>query len=329
MYRFFAIRQPALGPSVFADVLRRDSFAAPTAERADVLGRAALLAFNKADYATGYAYSNECIAIWRAIGDRRSLAGDLNNLAGAEMDQGKHAIAASRLEEALAINREFRNRDWEAKNLGNLGRLCIYQGDYLGAKERYEAALAIDRDLGDQFGCSGHLGNLGAIATLFRDYDMARKLIHESLLISRELGDARTVLLSLSHLSGIERETGNYSVARQLVKESLEIISQARMADPPHHVLHEAAALACRLEGGQTDSMVTQPEVARAARLQGASEAIREAEGRVLHPMADDNTQRFNAALRDRLGEASFMEAWREGQAMSVEKAFAYALEGL
>jgi DNA-binding NarL/FixJ family response regulator len=68
---------------------------------------------------------------------------------------------------------------------------------------------------------------------------------------------------------------------------------------------------------------------ARAARLWGASEALREASGSV----ADSPFARFRydhegllAAARATLGEPAFEEAWAEGRAMAPEQAVDYAL---
>ena len=69
-----------------------------------------------------------------------------------------------------------------------------------------------------------------------------------------------------------------------------------------------------------------QPE--RAARLFGAAEALREAIGAPLPPSGRDDHEREVAAARAHLDEHAFVQALAEGQAMSLEQAIAYALEG-
>ncbi len=63
-----------------------------------------------------------------------------------------------------------------------------------------------------------------------------------------------------------------------------------------------------------------------AARLLGASEALLEAMGIVMHPVERSEIDRDVAAVREQLDEATFEAAWAEGRAMSLEEAVAYAL---
>jgi DNA-binding NarL/FixJ family response regulator len=67
---------------------------------------------------------------------------------------------------------------------------------------------------------------------------------------------------------------------------------------------------------------------ARAARLWGVSEAIREVAGIQLPPLAS-SVMRYESRLtraRDQLGEAAFEEAWAEGKAMTSQETVEYAL---
>ena len=69
-------------------------------------------------------------------------------------------------------------------------------------------------------------------------------------------------------------------------------------------------------------------DAGRAARLFGAAHALRESVGIPLRPIARPEYERDVAAVRTRLDEASWQAAWAEGQAMTLEQAIAYALEG-
>jgi non-specific serine/threonine protein kinase len=67
---------------------------------------------------------------------------------------------------------------------------------------------------------------------------------------------------------------------------------------------------------------------ARAARLWGISEAIREAAGLQLPPLAS-SVMKYESRLteaRARLGEVAFEEAWAEGKSMTINEAIEYAL---
>jgi hypothetical protein len=64
----------------------------------------------------------------------------------------------------------------------------------------------------------------------------------------------------------------------------------------------------------------------RAARLQGAIDALRERLGASLSPRERGGYDVSVAALRVALGEREFAAAWAEGRAMSLEQAVDFAL---
>ena len=69
------------------------------------------------------------------------------------------------------------------------------------------------------------------------------------------------------------------------------------------------------------------PRLRRAARLFGATEALREAEGIARLPYFRPFHERGLATLRAQLDPAIQAAAWAEGRAMSLEEAIDYALE--
>jgi len=68
-------------------------------------------------------------------------------------------------------------------------------------------------------------------------------------------------------------------------------------------------------------------EPVRAARLHGAAELLEESTGLLLDPADRQDISRNVARVRAQLGDAAYNAAWAEGQAMSREEAFAYAME--
>jgi hypothetical protein len=67
-------------------------------------------------------------------------------------------------------------------------------------------------------------------------------------------------------------------------------------------------------------------EAGRAARLFGASEALREAMGVPPEPGEIALQEPHLSAARSRLDKTSWQEAWAEGRAMTLEEAISYAL---
>lgn len=69
--------------------------------------------------------------------------------------------------------------------------------------------------------------------------------------------------------------------------------------------------------------------ILRAARLWGAAERLREEIGAPLTPSRRPDVEKAIAAARASLGadDTTFDAAWREGRAMTLEQAAAYALD--
>ena len=109
---------------------------------------------------------------------------------------------------------------------------------------------------------------------------------------------------------------GDYVRAEELHKESLALCRQVGEKWVISLCLEELAGVAC-LRG----------EHARAARLWGAEESLREAIGVGVRALYRAEYDCGVAAARAGLGEEAFAAAWAEGRAMTLEEAVAYALE--
>ena len=68
------------------------------------------------------------------------------------------------------------------------------------------------------------------------------------------------------------------------------------------------------------------PDALHAARIFGAAEALRETLGAPLFPSYRDHYQRGITAARAQLDDQTFVAAWAEGQAMTLEQMIEYAL---
>ena len=127
--------------------------------------------------------------------------------------------------------------------------------------------------------------------------------------------DSRTHLVrTLTSPGDVTIKQGDRKAARRFYQESLEL---ARQAQP--------GGLAWWLEELAEDCAGRQPE--RAARLFGASAALRAA-GAVPRTAAEEaRVERALAAVRTALGEETFQAAWASGSAMDAEEAVQEALQ--
>jgi len=95
--------------------------------RAKALRGAAILASQQGDYGRAGTLLGEAIALSKAAGDRKGVAGALNSLGRITQMQGDYAHAAPLYEESLAMQRALGNGQGIAGTLNNLG-LVAYAG---------------------------------------------------------------------------------------------------------------------------------------------------------------------------------------------------------
>jgi predicted ATPase/class 3 adenylate cyclase/Tfp pilus assembly protein PilF len=300
-----------------ARILGKKGAQEPTQERAKALKTAGVLAYQQGDYPAARALDEESLAIHRLLGDRRGIAGSLNNLGLVACDQGDFSAAKALHQESLAIMRDVGDRKGIANSVNNLGNVAFDQGDFFLSRKLYEESLAIARELGDREGVARVLGNLGNVAKHEGDLFSARALHEESLAIKRELGYRQRIASSLNSLADLDLDQGNLASAQALYREALAIGRE----------LGERLRIAFSLEGlaAVFDLLGRAP---RAARIWGAAERLRTESGSPLPPKDRPVYDRRVAAARAALGDdAAFDRAWQEGGALTLEQAIEIALD--
>jgi hypothetical protein len=125
-------------------------------------------------------------------------------------------------------------------------------------------------------------------------------------------------------LSVVALDQGDDERADAHLAESLTLLRELGERWASVQALEMSARLAAedrsRLENGQRG-------LVRAARLFGATEAIRE---RLAFPILSEERRSYEhglAMLRARLDDESLAVGWAEGRAMTLEQAIAYALD--
>jgi len=244
-----------------------------------------------------------------------------------------------------------------AKALNAAGSLSFLRGDYVRGKLFNQEALVLYRELGDQtniawalvFLASNYEGSLsdvtegmamveealalfmtqddgpgiiralnltGEFARLSGDYDRAGKAYKECISYCRQTNDRLREAYALANYGTVAQHQGDYNEAESRIKKALSLFHDIKNKYP--------LALTLAFLSGPT---AAQGNHARAAQLLGASEALLKAMGLGQQPSDQPVIDRYEAAVRERLGEEAFKSAWEKGQAMSLEQAIAFALE--
>ena len=233
--------------------------------RAKALSGAGKLAISQGDMHTGRTFLEESVAIYREIGDKRSLAESLAML-GFDI-QSKAVLSGTLLDESLLLAREaaenwtlalslqhagwhfFMHDDFDSalpllresaalfleagdkreriSTLSGLSNLAVYYlGEYEQAATLAQECLILAQELGDKSGIVDAVYNLGVIA-LFRDeYEQAQVLLEESLMLARELGNKSGIAGGLGQIGEIYLAQGQLLQAVSMLEESFRLYQE-------------------------------------------------------------------------------------------------------
>jgi predicted ATPase len=243
---------------------------------------------------------------------------------------GDQAAARPLLEQSLPLYRQVGDMQGAATTASMLGHLLALQREYAHASELLEQTLAPLQEAGNDRLAgperAQHLLNvalvcnfLGQIRLSQGDHDRAAQLFTEGLNAARSAQDRFTILVSLYDLALSSQAQGDQTGAAELLKEG---VSQAAEAGDEPSVAYYLEALAA------VATLEDNPE--RAVRLLAAAGALLQAKGSGwLHALvprsAHDNDPL--AALRSRMGDAAFEQAWTSGRSLGGSRAVEYVLQ--
>jgi predicted ATPase/DNA-binding CsgD family transcriptional regulator len=321
--------------------------------RAKALFAAGNLAFIQSDYDRAEPLCQESLALYRELEDQPGIAFSLSLLGSVAWTQGNMVVARNLTEEALEIARQVDALEVAAGSLFILGLVSSSQGEYARAYALFEEGLAIQRALGDKRGIAHSLSQLAQVLFVSQaDPARVSPLLEECLEVSREVGykegiaayycvsgqlalsqgdlvlahslAERSVMQykgmghrhgtanSLALLGKVLALEGDYAAAQKPFEESLAISCE---------LSERWVAAVCLVELGEV--VAAQRQLAWAAQLWGAAEALRDAFGVPIPLVQRADYERSVSAARVHLGERAFAAAWAQGRSMTPELALA------
>ena len=242
---------------------------------------------------------------------------------------GDQATAQLLLEQSLPLYRQAGDMLGAATTAAMLGHLLALQHQDAHASELLEQTLAPLQEAGnDRLAGPERLQHLldmalvcnflGQIRLSQADHDRAAQLFTEALNAARNAQDRFTILVSLYDLALSSQAQGDLTGAAERLQEGVSQSAEARDEPSVAYYLEALAAVAIR-----------QDNLERAVHLLAAAGALLQAKGsgwlHALVPRAahDDG---LLAALRSRMGDAAFEQAWARGQSLGGSRAVEYAL---
>ncbi len=232
-------------------------------------------------------FYDEALELWRSIGDRAEIANAL-------------------------YNASFRWVGGAAQ-----GGVAPEEVDPQAVGEGYlQEALAIYRELGDRRGAGNALWGIGTRHYFRAEFEAALEPQRESLEIFHEVGDRTMEAWAMHMVGSLVIELGRFDEAGETFRRALREFHDVGDAAGITLVLDDLVRLA-----------VGQHDRPRAARLLGATRQLSGATGVGLATVVSSTQQA--AALRDlteSLSASDFERYLREGAALSIDDAVAYAL---
>ncbi|MFL5803685.1 MAG: ATP-binding protein [Roseiflexaceae bacterium] len=287
----------------------------PAELRAQALRIAGTMVWRHADYAAALEPLGESAAIYRQLGDKRSLAGTLNAFGRALLFQGEHERARMILEECSALFQEVGDHAGLALSLHGRAYVAMDQAGYAAARVFLEQSLPIYRTLGNQWGIAQTLVHLGDIARCEGDYERAAALYQEGLTLFQAQGIQKEIAAVLHNLGYVALAQGDQEHARACFAESLAL--HREQGNQPG-ILEGLAGFAAL--------MAAQGQARRAALLFGAIAALRATLDAPMWPAERVEYERHMARVSMAFSEAALQAVLAEGGRMTLEDAIADAL---
>lgn len=298
--------------------LTRALEAAPNAEpllRARALAQAGWLAWAKAQYARAGAWLERALEVYRAAGDARGIASTLLLLGRLTMLRGEPERTLALLEEALARYRALDDQPGIAEALLRLGAAACWQGDLDRAETCCIESLALYHRLGDKLSTFSPLNVLARVAELRRNFAQARRLGEDALALARASGNTRWLADALQDLGRLLNRVGDHALALSYQRESLIHYRTMGLTGAVGFSLNSLA-----------HTLAAMGDYVRAARLLGASEALRDAAGFEIVPIFRRSEERLQALLQTALGPDAAASARLAGRHMTLDMAINEAL---
>ena len=165
------------------------------------------------------------------------------------------------------------------------------------------------RRLENTSGTSHALMKLGLVAARRKDYEGANRFFEESLALQRGLGELGSVFYSLSNLGSIAHKRGDVPLAMARYREALELLES----------VPNKAAIAGTLELFAA-ALTAAGEPQRAARLLGATDALRTLIGSPVFPSERADYEAAISSTRAALGDRQFETEWQMGAVMNLAR---------
>ncbi|CAN5550527.1 hypothetical protein BH23CHL2_BH23CHL2_01000 [soil metagenome] len=212
------------------------------ADTPDVLARALVTAAELKNWLGDYPRARElyeqALALYRELGDRRSVATVLRGLGSVAIDQDDPVEAIELLDESL-VHARAGEEQWEVAAITNLlGHAAFALGDHDTAIARHEEALAGWRQMGDTTYISAALTCIGLVSFASGQFDRAAAAYREALELATSVDDRFHVVRAVEGFGLLAAALGEFVRAARLLGTAQ---AQFEMLGTPRRPASQAA----------------------------------------------------------------------------------------
>lgn len=165
--------------------------------------------------------------IFRELGRRELLAGNLNDMGILYYYNRQIALARKQYEEALSIYRQTRNDEGLAGTYGRIGHLYEKQHKYDSAFYFQRLALQQYSRISKKKGIAKIYENIGSIYEDLEKFDSARYYYQHSYDLYEQSKEDVSIIEVLNNLGDIYRKTGHYNEAVVQTRQALTLAVKA------------------------------------------------------------------------------------------------------
>ncbi len=241
----------------------------------------------RGEYEAALARFQKARELFERAGDRRGVAGALDDTGIVHWLRGAYPIALEQHKQALAIRRTLGDKRSVALSLANMGRVHHAMGAFQHALDRFREALELRRAVGDRAGVVSSMMDLGGVHEADGKLEAAHEIFGDALKLAREIGDRQgqaqvlvrigEVLLALGRsaaaVDALEKaqelatllgdRAGQSECARHLAEAGLVLGDRRGAAEHARRSLELAQAIGSRVHAGAALRMLA--EVAAAS----------------------------------------------------------------
>jgi predicted ATPase/transcriptional regulator with XRE-family HTH domain len=354
LWRFWEVFDLREGDGWLGKFLAKPNSQNQSRARAQALYAHGIILYLTEQYALLEKAGQECLAIYRALGDQHGEIDALIVSARFRFATNDWASMMEFLHQALALSESLGDTWREAFVIGHLGWGTT--DDYAQRISYFKEAVSLFRKAGDLGELGDYLGALGNFEVLGGNISSAQEHLNEALQLNKSLNRKGDVGAYFSGLSRIESINGNFEKARALLEESIAwalerghrndyqwdrahlghlIVRQGQAAEAREIFLETARGflkdgniigVVYSLEGTAGLYVATdKPTIA--ARLIGFADATRKEISDPRPLLEQRDVDQIIAACLAKMNEVAFSDAHEEGQKMTLDQAVAYALQ--